>query len=326
MPSPSSTSFLRPDLGQSFQQFDLDMAREGFIGLRVAPTIDVALQTSNFSRIPVAELIKAQKTDRAPGSGYMRGTYHFEQDNYACEEHGWEEPVDDRERNIYAYSFDAELLAAQRARDVVMRNFEKRMADLIFNTTTWTGAALTTDVSNEWDDAANATPIADVTAAKILIRDSSGLMANALILDWEVFENLKNCDEIIDRVKYWGGQDPNNMAIGAAEIARALGLKFIIVAGASTIKNTADEGQTASFSQIWDDEYAMVCRVAETNDLREPCIARTFHFANDGSSIGGTVEQYRDETVRSDIIRVRMDTDEKVLYAAAGHLLGNITS
>ena len=73
-------------------------------------------------------------------------------------------------------------------------------------------------------------------------------------------------------------------------------------------------------------EYAMVCKVATGRDFREPCIGRTFHWSADGSSIGGTVESYRDETVRADIIRVRHDVDELVLYPQAGHLLSNITT
>jgi hypothetical protein len=51
-----------------------------------------------------------------------------------------------------------------------------------------------------------------------------------------------------------------------------------------------------------------------------------FHWSEDGSSPGGTVESYRDEIVRGNIIRVRHDVDEVVLYAQAGHLLSNITT
>ena len=69
----------------------------------------------------------------------------------------------------------------------------------------------------------------------------------------------------------------------------------------------------------------MVARVAETQDHREPCIGRTFHWGEDGSTIGGTVETYRDENIRSDIVRNRLDVDEKRLVIESGHLLTNIT-
>jgi hypothetical protein len=60
--------------------------------------------------------------------------------------------------------------------------------------------------------------------------------------------------------------------------------------------------------------------------MAEPCIGRMFHWSEDGSSPGGTVESYRDEIVRGNIIRVRHDVDEVVLYPQAGHLVSNITT
>jgi hypothetical protein len=60
--------------------------------------------------------------------------------------------------------------------------------------------------------------------------------------------------------------------------------------------------------------------------MREPCIGRTFHWSEDGSQVGGAVEEYYSDEVRADIIRVRHDTDEVIMYPQAGHLLSNITS
>jgi hypothetical protein len=107
-------------------------------------------------------------------------------------------------------------------------------------------------------------------------------------------------------------------------LAAVFDLPHIIVAGGS--QNTANEGQVAAISQLWSDEYAMVCRVATGADFKEPCIGRTFHWGADGSSIGGTVESYREEQTRSEIIRCRHDVDEITLYPQAGHLLSNVTT
>jgi hypothetical protein len=101
-------------------------------------------------------------------------------------------------------------------------------------------------------------------------------------------------------------------------------LDYIIVAGAS--KNTANEAKAGTPAQIWSGEYAMVCRIATSGDMREPCIGRTFHWSADGSIIGGTIEEYEEVQSRSRILRVRHDTDEVIMYAAAGHLLSNITT
>jgi hypothetical protein len=131
-------------------------------------------------------------------------------------------------------------------------------------------------------------------------------------------------EQVIDAIESNGaGQASKQSDITANLIAEAMGLDMVIVAGAS--RNNATEGQNVAPVQIWGDNFAMVCKVATSQDMAEPCIGRIFHWSEDGSSPGGTVESYRDESVRANIIRVRHDVDEIVLYTEMGHLLTNIT-
>ena len=323
MASPtSSLATLRPDLA-TFEEFDLAMDRRGFIAQRVAPVIDVASQAGSFGKIPVEQLLQTRTTNRAPGGGYARGNWQFTTATYACEEHGAEEPIDDRETKMYANYFSAEQIATARAYDAVLRNAEIRMAAAIFNATTWT--SFTSAVTDEWDDIAAAVPITDVDTAVKAVWTQSGMWPNALIITNHVFKNLRRCAQIIDALESGGaGRASWQGAINEAQLASVFDLDYVIVAGST--KNTAKEGQSVTFDKVWDDEYAMVCRVATTSDPKEPCIARTFHWADDGSQIGGTVESYREESKRSDIVRVRHDVDEIVMYTEMGYLLSNITS
>jgi len=327
MPSPiSSLATQRPDLA-TFLEFDLESERAGYIATQVLPVMSVASQAGNFGKIKLAELLQQRQTKRAPGSGYARGSWTFDKATYATEEHGAEEPVDDREAKMYAEYFDAEQVSTMRAFSSVLRNAEERVANAVFNATTWSGGALTTAITNEWDSnhKTNAIPIDDVEGAVNKVYDASGLWPNALIINRRVFRNLRNLDQIIDRINSEGAGNASKPSdITTAMLAQVFDLDYVIVAGTS--KNGAKEGQTASPTQIWSSEYAMVCRIATGNDMREPCIGRTFHWSNDGSSIGGTVESYRDEAIRGNVIRVRHDVDEVILYPEAGHLLSNVTT
>lgn len=324
MPAPDkSLATLRPDLGASFMEFELEADRRGFASPRVLPVFTTGVQKGTFGKIPLEQLLSNRDTARAPGSGYSRGEFTFTEESFATVEHGAEETVDDREAEMYASFFDAEQVAAARAMDVVLRNLEKRVSDLVFNSSTWTGAALTTAVGTEWDTAATATPVADVAAAVQKVYDGSGLWPNAMIITRKVFNNLRLVAEIQDLVKYNGIMDPRQGAITEAALSQVFDLQVIVAGGT---KNTAAEGQAATPSPIWDDEYCMVAKVAMSQDIREPCLGRIFHWPGDGSDIDGRVESYRDETVRSDIIRVRQDVDELILYKEAGHLLSNITT
>lgn len=325
MPAPSSSlATLRPDLA-TFLEFDLESEKAGYVAAEVFPVIDVASKAGNFGRIPLEQLLQQGNTARAAGSGYSRGNWKFEPDTYACLEHGWEEPVDDNEAAAYAEYFDAEMISTLRAFSSVLRNAEQRVADAVFNATTWSGASLTTGITHEWDDPTNAVPLSDVESAVAKVYDNSGLWANALIINRKVFRNLRNCESVIERINSQGAGSPSKASDVTVDMLKAVfDLEHIIVAGTS--KNSAKEGQAATPTQIWSSEYAMVCRISTSADMRDPCIGRTFHWSADGSSIGGTVETYRDEPVRSDIVRVRHDVCEKLLYKEAGHLLSNITT
>ena len=322
--STAATVNLRPDLA-SFFEFDVELEKQGFVGSKVLPIIDVSLQSDNPGKIPLESLLHVGETARASGSGYGRGDYKFERFVYATEEHGWEEPVDDRDKQRYANMIDAEAIATLRAQGIIARNYETRVASAIFNTSTWTGSSLTTGITNEWDDFTNAVPLTDVEAAVQKVYDGSGLKANALIVNWKVFRNLRNCDQVIERIQSLGAGDRTLAKdVTAQMLATAFDLDYVIVAGAS--KNGVIEGQAPTVGQIWSGEYAMVARISDSMDMRDPCIGRTFHWTGDGSALDGVIETYRDETVRSDIVRCRFESDEVVMYPQAGHLLSNITT
>lgn len=325
MPSPSSSlATLRPDLAE-FHEFNLETERKGYVATRVLPVVEVGLQSDNPGKVPLEQLLFNADTKRNNGSGYARSDFEFETFQYATQENGFESPIDARAEKQYRHILQVERIANARAQGVVARNQEKRVADLVFNAATWTGAALTTAVTNEWDDAVNSTPIVDVEAAVKKVYEGSGLWANALVINRQVFRNLRNSAEIIDRINSAGAGSPSKASdVTEAMLAAVFDLRHIIVAGGS--RNASAEGQTATPSQIWSGEYAMVCVVAESGDMQEPCIGRTFHWSEDGSSIGGTVEEYWDEPRRSRFIRVRHDTDEVIMYPQAGHLLSNITT
>lgn len=319
MPAPSSSlATLRPDLGGSMEEFSLAMDRAGFVALQLLPVFETRKQSGPFGIIPIEELLKNRETRRSPGGSYNRSSWKFDTASFATEENGWEEPVDDREAEMYREYFDAEVVSAEIARDVVARNLEKRVAALV------QGAAITaTGAGSDWSDPENATPMADVETAVRAIYAASGLWPDTLQVSRLGFRNLRNCAEIIDRVKYSGFDDVKPEKITASMLAQCFDLRRVVVAGGTMLTNA--EGQAATPGGIWDEDKALVCRVASSNSIKEPCLGRILHWGEDGSIIGGTMETYRDETVRGEVVRCRMDTDEKLLHPQAAYRLTGLT-
>lgn len=325
MVSPSSSTQItsRTDISEMMVAFDLEANLQNMIGLRVMPPYDVMSQFGPFRKVNVESLLRGVETARASGGNYSQTDFKFTDDSFSTKEHGLELPLDDRNAAIYADSdFGSLLDNAILLRNQVLTNLERRVAALVFNTSTFTP----TSVTNEWDDATNATPITDVEAAIQRLYDK-GFMANALVISWKVFRNLRNCEQIIERINSGGaGQASKPEDVTVEMLARCFDLKNVLVGGSQ--RNAANEGATVDIDPIWSGEYAMVTRVANgpKDRLVNPSIGRTFHWAGDGSQIGGAYETYYDATRRSEIFRLRMDTQEKVLYTGCGELLDNITT
>jgi len=156
---------------------------------------------------------------------------------------------------------------------------------------------------------------------------------NALIVTDFALRHLKRTAQVEDLLKYSGHDDPKNLGVlqGLQEL---FDLERIIVADG--FKNTADEGQTGSFSRMWDVTMAMVAHINDSGDIEdpEPTVGRTIMWNEENASIPGSddqeiaviMEEYREESRRGGVIRARNDRQVKILHAEAGHLLQVVTA
>lgn len=317
MPSPSSAlAVTRLDLGGALERFDLEMQKRGYIASQVMPIFNTPSRSGEYPVIPIAELLQQRDLGRSERGGYSRSSFKFDPATFSTKEYGTEEPVDDREVKLYTNYFDVELLSTMRAVEALLNGAEQRMVTALTDTGVITQTAA---ASIPWSNASNAAPLDDFATARDAIWAATGIWANAVVMSRNKFNQLKDCLQIVDRIKNNANYDVQRGQITEAMIASAFDVDKVIVSG--TAKNSAKEGQTATIASTWTDTKVLVAKVATTNDLREPCIGRTFHWAEDGSQPLGTIETYRDETVRGDVVRVRHEVAEKVIYAKAGYLI-----
>jgi hypothetical protein len=322
MPRPTSgTTIQRPDLGAISYEYLMAADRVGFIAQLVLPVFEVQHQSADYPVIPLEAIMKVPATKRASRGAYPRGDYEFETGTYACEEYGWEEPVDDAEARLYRRFFDAETVAVERATNILLRDYEKRVAAMVFNVSNITQTAA---VATEWSTAATCTPRADVQAAIAALRAAMGIVPNSAVMCEKVFQNLLASKELRDYLQYTSPHLIETRMAQLDMVAKYLGVSQVLVAGG--MYDTADKGQSASLADIWDDEYVLLARLAaNVQDLREPCLGRTFLWTADSPQIV-TTESYPEEQTRSNIYRVRQYVDEAFVYTGAGYLLSNITA
>lgn len=325
MPSPtSSLATLRPDL-QAFFQYSYAEGQRYFIGQQVFPIFPVPEQSGNFGKVTLSSMLEnSTPTNRAPLSGYNRRRYEFTSDSYATEENGIEELVDDRQAKMYANYLAAEVVAMQRALNTILTAAERRVAAIVADAAYYTAAASRHQTPAALWSAVGANPVADVESAWQKLLNNTGIRGNALIVNEKTFRTLRNNQVVIDRIASSGAGSPTKADdITAAQMAAVFGIDRVLVAGG--IYNSANVNASPAITSAWPN-HAMVCRIATTNDMMEPCIGRTFHWSEDGSLIDGRVESYREESSRSTVIRVRHETQEKALYRDLGVMIENVLS
>ena len=307
----------RLDLGVAFNEFVENPSE--FIARFVLAGFGVARKAGTFSKLERASFLRRGNVKRVARANYNRDQFSATDQAYACEERGQEVPLDDSERALYANDFDAELASTRTAARRVLQEIEIDVATAIFNTTTWTGSSLYTDVATTWATVATADVIGDVQAAKEKVRRLTGLEPNTLIVGAANLPYLINNAAIRNSIGYAQGSEIPRVL---ASLPAILGIERILVG--KGVYNSAKEGATAVIADIWSSGYAMVAKLAMPGEgLDTPCVGRTLVWTADSpvEAGGAVVELYRAEEQRSDIVRARVHQDELVVDASYGHLL-----
>jgi hypothetical protein len=310
----SNRSTPRLDLGEAFKEYEAEAGI--FIAESVLAPFDSQKREASFALRKRASSMQNVSTKRASRGTFNRIDSRAGETSFACDTHGLEGVVDDEERQLYASDFDAELATVEDVAMALKIAKEIRVATAIFNTTTWTGSTLYTDVSAApWDTAASDV-IGPVLDAKEKVRTLTGMRANALILTEKQANNLLKNTNIIAR---FPGAALVTLDMIREALPKLFGLQYLFVGGG--VYDAAAEGATTpTVTDIWSDDYAMVCRVATAGArLSTPSIGRTIRWAN--FDPGMAVQMYREEQTMGDVVRVLECVDELVIDASFGHLL-----
>ncbi len=314
MPRPTSlTTLQRPDLGFLAWDYNLKKSREDFIGLRLMPIFNVLEVSADYPVIPIESLLKVEDVNRAPRAEYNRGDWEFLTRSYSCREKGWEEKLDDVESRMFRRYVDAEVVAMERATDILMRAQEKRIADIVMNPDNAIGK---TTLPIPWNDR-TCKPKEDIKAAVDKMFWSTGLYPNTLVLSKATLDNVLLATEIKEYLKYTQPHQIDGVAAQVAMLSAYLGINQIMVGKA--IVDQAGKGLDKNLVGIWPDDKMVLVTVSNGGrNLREPSFGRTFLWTRDSPS-NIIVESYRDETVRSNIYRTRQFTGESVTFVGANY-------
>jgi hypothetical protein len=289
-----------------------------FIGAKVLPPTPVAAKSGQFPKLQLAaaELLASGSTVRNPGGKYGEVVRGWTSDTYDCVDRGLEEPVDDVVSRDLGRYFNVEAAKARLCLRNMMLDHESRVATAVLNTTTF-GAATNSSVAYTVANIATISFVADVLAAIERVNDNGG-QANTIVMSSTVLNRIK-LGTLVQNFCRGALSSDATLNINASTLASAFadnGIKQVLVGRARI--NSAKKGQTYSASSVWGTTYVWVGDVRE-GDPGMGGAGRTLVWTEEGGLF--VTETYRDEARRSNMVRVRQNTAEKIVDATAGTLI-----
>lgn len=261
-----------------------------FIADTVAPQVNVANESDKYFVFTKGDWFRDDAdNDRAPGTRAPRGGFSLTTETYSLFEAAHASAVPDRVRDNADDPLRPFEDASRYSSQMVMLRRERRAAATLFGTGSW-GTDKT--VTNQWSDFTNSDPAADVATGLDTIMSNTGQQANTLVIGREVFTQLRQHPDGLDRYKH-----TQTGILSAEMVAAWLGVERMIVGNA--IVNTANEGASVSMSYVWG-KNALLMYVTDNPSISEPSAAYTFQRG------GLATKRWREEAEAQDVVEATL--------------------
>lgn len=294
-----------------------------YIADRVFPRVPVQKQSDLYATYSRADFLRDEMHVRQAGSRANRIGYRTGTDSYLAKEWAAEHPIDDQVRANASAPYMPEEDAVKFLTQKMLLKREKEFITNFFSTALWTGSSDGSDVQGgsdftQWSNAAS-TPIEDINDEMIRVETRSGLLPNTLVVNRQVWFDLKNHPDIVDRIKHTSSE-----AVTTDLVARLMGIDKVLVSAA--VENTAPEGVAHSGAYLAGDK-ALLAYTTPSAGLMQPTAGYTFVWTGlIGSAEGQVIENYRDDPAVSDIIRIRGAWAQKVVAPDLGVFFNNCST
>jgi hypothetical protein len=303
----NSNALPRAEISQAVFEAASNSASLPFIGLEVLPVYSVPARSGEYVKIDLGpgEAYNNDHLKTAPGADRSRVTRRFTTDNYSTVSYELEELLPDETSADLGRYFDVEVSSATFLNNSLLISHEQRVADLVFGssisaisaTAAYTAGSIDTlDIAKDVDDAM--TELA-----------KKNVVADTLIMSLQVFNRIRRTTKLLNNL--FGPVKNVNQARPATadEVAAALNVSRVLIGRGA--KNGAKKGQTYSGSFIWGNSKIVLAKLG-AGEFTAGGLGRTLLW-NEDSPTPLVTETYRDEARRSNVIRCRHNTAEKLI-------------
>ncbi|MDY6888141.1 MAG: major capsid protein [Pseudomonadota bacterium] len=251
------------------------------------------------------------ETVRANGSPANMATWEASTATYVVQEHALKDVITDTDRDNTEAPLDLEKDTTEYLTDKILLRQEYEAMRLLFTTTSFsTNATLTTATSWDYNATTTSAPIQNALSATGAIIQNSGMRPNKMVMGWEVFEALKENNNVYGRIQYV------ERAIITEEILASVFDVPNLYVGTS-VYDQAKEGATASQTFLWGDD----CVIGYFNPLpgrKKVTAATVFRVAKKGTPY--RVKKWYEEDIEGTFVEVQTKFQFRAVATSAAFL------
>lgn len=314
---------LREDLRELVIESPMDEIQYGADS--ILPPIPVSMPSGSIPVLPTSAGMKDLDLKKGSRGTYKRSEWVWTKDSYTTAEYGYEELINNVEALEHDDIFNEEQISARIGYSQLRLAREKRVANAVFNTTTFTGSANVQAAGTAWTTPASADPWKDFDDAYTKIKAKSGLPKSSLtaIIPELAFRRAMKVDAVMENVKYTQNIEVLPMSMKAQFFADYLGVKDIKIV--DSIVDTTPQGiEDAMFAAIWTETMAMLAYLSPASpSWKTPGLGRQPRWTKFAKDI--KVDSYDENNTDSRVVRTREFSGESI-NTTFGVLLTGVTA
>jgi hypothetical protein len=299
---------------------------ENFIADKVFPVVPVDKQSDKYFVYEKNDWLRDEAQVRTDGTESVGSGYNIATATYYADVFAIHKDIGDQTRANADAPINVDREAAEFVTHRLLTRREIQFNNDFMTTGKWasdvTGVAAspTTGQTIQWSDYTNSDPINDIEAGKAGILSVTGLEANTLVLGYDVFRQLKNHPDLVDRIKYTSSQ-----TITEDMLARMFDIERVLVS--KSVKATNKEGATGAYS-FTTGKTALLAHVAPNPGVLTPSAGYTFSWTGVSQGMGLTIgtSSFRLESLRATRVEAELAFDNKVVASDLGYFWNTIVA
>lgn len=298
-----------------------------FVSTKVFPSVSVPNRSDVYYIYNRGDFFRNNMQKRAPGTPAPAGGYKLATKTYVADVWALKKIIDDQIRansdSPINPDRDATLWLTQQA----LINRDVNWAAAYMTTGVWgtdlAGAAAADATHTVYWNRSGSDPIGDILTAALLVKRTTGMWANTLVLGAVAYKELLTNAQVIDRLKY-GQTAPGPVIVKATDLAALFQVdRVLVMSGIQTTSAedmTGDSDTTPDTFDFISGKSALLTYAAPSPGLMSASAGYTFNWTGlmGATAAGMRIKKFRWEIDAADHVEI----ESAYAFGQVGKALG----